>query len=97
MITELLREGKENRKSFRELQQQTGIKDERRLRRVIEIERRQGALILSCASGGYYLPANREEVEQYDRMMRKEAKAILYTLKHCRNYLKTTENYSLKN
>ena len=97
MIAELLREGKENRKSFRELQQQTGIKDVRRLRKIIELERRQGALILSCASGGYFLPANREEVEQYDRMMRKEAKSILYTLKPCREFLKATENYSLKN
>ena len=92
MIVELLKKGKENKVSFEYLKTMTGCKDERKLRRMIADERKQGAIILSCSEGGYFLPGKREEVESYVKTMSKEARAIFYTLKHCRKLLKETEN-----
>lgn len=88
MIVELLQKGKQNKVSFEYLKQMTGCHDERKLRKMIADERKQGAIILSCAEGGYYLPSSREEVEAYVKTMNKEARAILFSLKHCRQYLK---------
>lgn len=92
MIAELLQNGKQNKVTFAYLKKMTGCKSERKLRKMIAEERKQGAIILSCAEGGYYLPSSREEVESYVKTMNKEARAILFSLKHCRQYLKATEN-----
>ena len=91
MIAELLKPGKENRVSFEYLMIATGSDSERALRREIAEERKRGAIILSCPEGGYYLPKHRSEVERYVHTMSKEARAILFTLKHCKRYLKATE------
>ena len=91
MVFELLKPGKENRVSFEYLMQATGSDNERTLRRVIAEERKMGAIILSCPEGGYYLPKHRSEVERYVNTMSKEARAILFTLKHCKRLLKATE------
>jgi len=91
VIAELLKHGKENKTSFETLMQATGCESERKLRKLIAEERKQGAIILSCSEGGYYLPSNRSEVERYVNTMSKEAKAILYTLKHCKRYLRATD------
>jgi hypothetical protein len=92
MIAELLKQGKSNKVTFEYLKNMTGCQNERKLRRMIADERKQGAIILSCSEGGYFLPSNRGEVENYVNTMSKEAKAILFTLKHCKKYLKTTES-----
>lgn len=91
MIAELLKSGKENRTTFEELMRITGCESERKLRRIIAEERKNGAIIISSPNGGYYLPSEREDVERYVNTMSKEARAILYTLKYCRRYLKATE------
>ena len=91
MIAELLKHGKENKTSFETLMQATGCENERKLRKLIAEERKQGAIILSCSEGGYFLPSNRNEVERYVNTMSKEAKTILCTLKHCKRYLRATD------
>ena len=90
MIAELLKPGKENKVSFEALMNATGAKSERELRKRIAEERKKGAIILSCAEGGYYLPNNRNEVEAYVNTMSKEARSIFYMLKSARKYLKET-------
>lgn len=91
MIAELLKQGKENRTTFEELMQATGCESERKLRRMIAEERKKGEIILSCHEGGYYLPGNKKEVERYVETMSKEARTLLYTLKHCRKYLRSAD------
>ena len=91
MIVECLEAGKENRISIRELMRLTGYESERKMRKAIAAERKQGAIILSCAEGGYYLPADRDEVEQYVKFMSKEAKEIFAVIKPCRKYLRDTK------
>lgn len=92
MIVELLKEGEENKVSFEYLKRRTGYKNERTVRKIIAEERKQGAIILSCPKGGYYLPKNKEEVENYVKFISKEAKTSLYNLKPCRSYLNNDEN-----
>lgn len=91
MIAELLKEGKQNRTSLQELMTATGFTDIRKFRKQLSDERKQGAIILSCSEGGYYLPESRKEVESYVAMMSKEARSIFYMLKPARQYLKDTE------
>lgn len=65
MIYEHLKTGKENALSTVYLMNITGITSEREFRKQIAIEREAGLLIISSKSGGYYLPANRQELLHY--------------------------------
>ena len=56
-VSELLLRGIENARPAAELVQPLGLRDSRELRRRVEIERRQGALILSLPTVGYWLPS----------------------------------------
>lgn len=77
-IFDLLPIGAENAVSRRQLIQITGLED-RKLRRKIEKERRAGALILSSSAdmgGGYFRPANAEELRRWITMMEAHANSI---------------------
>lgn len=77
-IYDLLPVGSENAISRRQLMQMTGLED-RKLRRRIEKERRMGALILSSSAdmgGGYFRPANAEELRRWVAMMEAHANSI---------------------
>ena len=91
MIAEHLKRGKTNKMSLDEIMMATGFTNIRMFRKQLSEERKQGAVILSCPEGGYYLPENRKEVESYVAMMSKEARSIFYMLKPARQYLKETE------
>lgn len=56
LITRLLLHGAENATSTAELVRLTGLGSARHVQKVIEAERKAGAVILSSTSGGYYLP-----------------------------------------
>lgn len=89
-IESILPTGKENAVSTADLLKITGLSDRRTLQQIIERERRNGALILSRSSspGGYYLPANQEELETFYRVNRAKALSTLRTLKPARLALK---------
>lgn len=76
-IAALLPEGLENAVSSKELVQLCGCASTRQLQELIARERAQGALILSSAQGGYYLPAagqkGRIELEAYVRTLHARA------------------------
>lgn len=79
-IADLLCRGQENAVSLQYLCSVTGL-DGRKIRRIVEKERRNGAPILSSAGGvtGYYLPGNVEEVERFVKSMRSRAREITRT------------------
>lgn len=82
-IYDLLPVGSENAISRRQLMQITGLED-RKLRRKIEKERRAGALILSSSAdmgGGYFRPANAEELRRWIAMMEAHANSIATMLR----------------
>jgi len=64
-----------------------GVGSARELQTIIARERKAGAVILSSCAGGYYLPASREEVEEFVRTQDKKARSIMFVLKSARQYM----------
>lgn len=91
MIKELLKPGKENAVTTEALLAMSGIDSARELRLIVARERKAGAVILSSCSGGYYLPGNLAEVEEFIRTEDKKARSIMLALKSARRYLKQTQ------
>lgn len=93
MIHEYLSFGQENARTGKEICNLLGITS-RELRRIVEIERRQGKPI--CASttapAGYFLAANRQELERYCRSLFRRAGEIHKTRKACLRSLETLPN-----
>ncbi len=54
-------------------------RDSRTIRRLIELERRQGIPILSNNQTGYYMAENENEIKRFTRSMRHRALEILQT------------------
>lgn len=92
MIAELLKVGKQNATTTPELCILSGIDSVRGLRGAVARERKAGAVILSNPYGGYYLPGNREEVEEFVREQDRKARSIMVALQSARQYLKADEN-----
>ena len=84
MISELLREGKENAIRGRELARRLRI-DIREVTAQVERERRQGRPI--CASQGekpgYYMAATKAEMRQYCQSLKRRSDNIQETRKAC--------------
>ena len=77
-ISEYLKKGYENRISTMDLMTIFGLDSVRELRRCINAERLQGAAILSTKNGGgYYLPENEDEKNEFVAMMRAEARTLV--------------------
>lgn len=74
-IKDFLLIGSENAIPRRHLRQLTGLSD-RDLRRRIQRERMSGVPILADNSSGYYLPADKTELDQFVRSMRGRAREI---------------------
>ena len=94
MITELLKEGRENAVPAEDLMMILNITP-RKLFEQIRAERRDGSLILSTKDngGGYWLwdGSNFKELEQYYKMQRSGAVDVLATLKPVYKILKEHE------
>lgn len=91
MVADLLQIGKENAISTSELCCRMGFDTSRELRLAVARERKAGAVILSSCSGGYYLPRNKEEVEEFIRAQDKKARSIMCALQSARAYIRTLE------
>lgn len=76
MIQELLKKGKSNALSIKQLMLSTGISSEREFRRVLAEERESGSVILSTKQGGYYLPGCKEEIQEYIREKEKSIASL---------------------
>ena len=94
-IFDMLPVGERNALPRRELMQRTGLSD-RQLRKQIEAERREGALILSSVDGvhgGYFRPeeGNAAELRRFIALMDKHARSTFYVLKSARAALAELE------
>lgn len=90
-ILELLPEGKENAISSEALTRLLHLRSKRELQRLIEQERKAGALILSSYMGGYYTSHDRAEVAEFVRTLENRAKHTFVSLRGARRFLKETK------
>ena len=67
-ILSLIRDGEENARSMRELSRLCGVSS-REVRKMVEVARRDGAIIAS-SDAGYYIPVCDEELVEYYRRTR---------------------------
>ena len=93
MIIEFLKRGKQKAIPSKQLAKMVGCKNVRDLRALVSQERQQGAVILSTSrnGGGYYLPANTEEVQEFIRTLDARARHTFLALRSARKYLKDLE------
>ena len=84
---EILPVGKENAVSTAELSVIMGFGDSRSLQADIARSRNAGQIILSSTSGGYYLPGNNEEIQEFIAVLRARAINTFKALKSAREYL----------
>lgn len=87
-----LRIGEDNAVSLSEECRISGL-DERSTRRLIEYMRQHGQVICSSPKG-YFLPANKFELQRYVLCERSRANSILWTLKAAENALADWNNFS---
>ena len=89
MIEELVHTGVQNALSPEYLAAAAGLDSVRAVQKQIERERREGAVILSSTvpPGGYYLPANRNEVMQFIRTLENRSLGTMEALQSARKYL----------
>lgn len=86
--TKILPTGKENAISTDELTVLLGFTDTRALQTDISKARADGQIILSSTSGGYYLPANDDEVREFIGALQARAIGTFKAIKSARKYLK---------
>lgn len=89
-----LKRGKENVISKNELMRIAGFKNERDLRRDIARSREAGQIICSSPArrgGGYYLPKNRQEIEEFVSTLENHAKNTFKAISAAREALKNME------
>lgn len=90
-IASLLRRGKENAISTKELVSLTGCGTIRELQARIAKERSDGAIICSGSGAGYWLPKNRQEIEDFCAIMEMRAKNIFNAVRSARKALELLE------
>ena len=85
MIFELLSTGRDNARTARDLAQMTGF-DRRSVSHLVECERRAGKPICATCEGnapGYFIPADRDEMQAYCDSLRHREREIAKTRKAC--------------
>ena len=80
--------GEENAITSSDLAAGMGFSSVRELQKHIASERRNGAIICSGSSKGYWLPADRDEIRRFNRNMNARAMKILVASKSARAVLK---------
>lgn len=88
MIKELLLTGKENAIESQRLADLAGCKSIRELQQVIAAERAAGAVILSSTTGGYYLPANKQEIREFCMTLESRSRNTFAALESARKALR---------
>ena len=93
MVIEFLKKGKQNAIPSKLLAEMAGCGNVRDLRALVSQERQQGAVILSTSrgGGGYYLPADAEEVQEFIRTLDARARHTFLALRSARKYLRELE------
>ena len=91
MIEKLLRTGKENAIDSHSLADLAGCKSVRELQQVIAAERAAGAVILSSTTGGYFLPANRQEIREFCVTLQNRSENTLIALRSAKKALMEDE------
>lgn len=95
VIESLLNRGEENAMRAETIMDMIGERDRRKLSKMIESERHDGAMILSSGRGGYYLPADgekgRAEMRRHLAALDSRAKSTLAVGKPVREALKVIE------
>lgn len=82
--------GRANAIHMKDLQRYSGL-DNRRLRKIIELIRRDGVCVCSDEAG-YYLPETAAELEKYIKRVERTAKSTFFTLKTARTELAKMNN-----
>ena len=92
-VRDQLSEGKKNAIPAKDLTDLLGLGSVRELQQEISKERAAGAVILSTCQegGGYYLPKNDQEVQEFIRTLESRGKNTLAALRSARNYLRQAE------
>lgn len=89
-IMDVLPEGKNNAISTEALTRMLQLRSKRELQKLIERERKAGALILSSTTGGYYTSHNRAEVQEFCRTLESRAKHTFLAMRAARRFLRET-------
>ena len=94
-VVNLLQHGAENAISAQDLSALCGFKDTRTLRYKVKEERRNGALILSLPSIGYFLPDTGEkgerEIKMYIACMSRRARSEFGSVSAARKFLREVQ------
>ena len=93
MVVEFLKKGKQKAIPSKQLAKMVGCKNVWDLRALVSQERQQGAVILSTSrgGGGYYLPGDTEEVQEFIRTLDARARHTFLALRSARKYLRELE------
>ena len=86
--TKILPIGKENAISTEELAKSLGFESGRALQIDIARSRNAGQVILSSTIGGYYLPQNDAEIEEFVEVLRARAINTFRAIQSAKRYLK---------
>ena len=82
--SQYLKRGKENATSAAALAAAVGFPDTRSLQEDIAKSRAAGQVICSSTTGGYFLPADRTEIEEFIHSLEARAKNTLLALRSAR-------------
>ncbi len=85
---EILPEGEDKAMSAAELINILGVRNERELRRCISSARKDGQLICTASTGGYFIPKNKEEISRWVKITSKRAASEFASLRTARTVLK---------
>lgn len=86
--TKILPRGKENAITTEELAKRLGFESARALQVDIAKSRNAGQVILSSTTGGYYLPQNDAEIEEFVEVLRARAINTFRAIQSAKQYLK---------
>lgn len=90
--TKILPAGSKNAISSDDLVLIMGFESTRALQSDISKSRNAGQVILSSTQGGYYLPANDEEIEEFIKVLQSRAINTFRALRSAREALKHNDN-----
>lgn len=90
-ITGLLPVGKENAISTADLVNLIGCSSARELQEYIAQERKRGSVICSSTTGGYFLPANKQEITEFCRSLESRAANTIIAIQSAKKALYSPE------
>lgn len=91
VIASLLPVGKENAISTEDLVKLIGCSSARELQQYIAQERKEGALICSSTTGGYFQPAKRQEIIEFCNALESRAGNTIVAIQGAKRALDSSE------